>query len=86
MEPTEQDVTAALKMIGRAATVVRPARKITILEDEPDNRILECAATVQADLLATGDSDLLRLRVVEGIPIVRLADFLRLAPSEGDLE
>ena len=78
----EQDVTAALKIIGRAATIVRPVRKLTILEDAPDNRILECAVTVEADLIVTGDHDLLRLREFEGISIVRLADFLRSVPSE----
>ena len=79
---SEQDITAALKMIGRAATIIRPVRKITILEDAPDNRILECAVTGEADLLVTGDDDLLRLREFEGIPIVRLADFLRSVPFE----
>ncbi len=79
---SEQDITAVLKMIGRAATIIRPVRRITILEDVPDNRILECAVTGEADLLVTGDHDLLKLRKFEGIPIVRLADFLRLVPSD----
>jgi putative PIN family toxin of toxin-antitoxin system len=78
----EKDITAALKMIGRAATIVRPSRKMTVLEDLPDNRILECAVTAQADLIVTGDHHLLELREFEGIPIVRLADFLRMIPSE----
>jgi len=46
-DQSEQDITAALKMIGRLATIVRPVRKITVLEDVPDNRILECAITAQ---------------------------------------
>ncbi|MBH0204137.1 MAG: putative toxin-antitoxin system toxin component, PIN family [Nitrospira sp.] len=79
---SEQDITAALKMIGRAAPIVRPVRKITILEDAPDKRILECAVTGEADLLVTGDDDLLKLKQFEGIPIVRLADFLRAVPPD----
>jgi putative PIN family toxin of toxin-antitoxin system len=79
---SEQDISAALKMIGRAATIVRPVRRITILEDAPDNHILECAVTAAADLIVTGDDDLLKLKEFEGIPIVRLADFLRSVPSE----
>ena len=82
---SEQDITAALKLIGRAATIVRPVRKIAILEDLPDNRILECAVTGEADLIVTGDYDLLKLREFEGIPIVRLIDFLRLVPSDDGL-
>lgn len=83
---SEQDITAALKMIGRVAMIVRPVRGIAILEDAPDNRILECAVTGEVDLVVTGDDDLLRLGQFEGIPIVRLADFLRSIPLDGDSE
>ena len=34
----------------------------------------------QADLIVTGDHHLLHLREFEGIPLVRLADFLRMIP------
>jgi predicted nucleic acid-binding protein len=68
-------------MIGRIATIVRPVRKISILEDVPDNRILECATAAQAHLIVTGDRHLLKLREFEGISIVRLVDFLRTVPS-----
>jgi uncharacterized protein len=78
----EKDVTAALKMMGRVATIVRPTRTIAILSDVPDNRILECAVTVQANLIVTGDHHLLKLKEFEGISIVRLADFLRMIPSD----
>ena len=79
---SEQDITAALKMIGRSATIVQPVRKITILEDAPDNRILECAVTGEVDLRVTGDDGLLKLKKFEEIPIVRLADFLRSVPPD----
>ena len=79
-DQSEQHITAALKMIGRVATIVRPVRKITVLEDVPDNRILECAIAAQTNLIVTGDHHLLKLREFEGISIVRLADFLRTIP------
>ena len=78
----ERDVLAALKQISRAATIVRPARTVRVLEDVPDNRILECALSAQADLVVTGDHHLLALKEFEGIPLVRLADFLRMIPTE----
>jgi putative PIN family toxin of toxin-antitoxin system len=78
----ERDVLAALKQISRAATIVRPARTVRVLEDVPDNRILECALSAQADLVVTGDHHLLALKEFEGIPLVRLADFLRMTPAE----
>jgi len=77
----EKDIAAALKLISRAATIVRPVSTITLLEDRPDNRILECAATAQANVIVTGDQHLLKLRTFEGIPIVRVADFLRMIPA-----
>jgi len=78
----EEDVQAALKMMGRAATIVRPLRKVTVLKDLPDNRILECAFVAQAEMIVSGDRHLLDLKQFEGIPILRLADFLRLFPSD----
>lgn len=81
-DQSEKDVTAALKLISRAAGIVRPSRKVVALEDVPDNRILECAVTAKADLIVTGDQRLLALREFEGVSIVRLADFLRMVPPE----
>ena len=78
----DRDVVAALKLISRAATIVHPARTIEVLEDLPDNRILECAVSAQADLVVTGDHHILALKQFEGIPLVRLVDFLRMIPRE----
>lgn len=78
----ERMVTSALRTIARAGILARPRRRVAALADEPDNRILECA--VEADLIVTGDRDLLRLREFEGIAIVRLVDFLRLFPADDE--
>jgi putative PIN family toxin of toxin-antitoxin system len=78
----EEDVKEALKVISRAATVLKPIVRVKVLTDVPDNRILECALTAPADLVVTGDRHLLSLRKFQGIPIVRLADFLRMFPDE----
>jgi putative PIN family toxin of toxin-antitoxin system len=53
-----------------------PRRRISVLEDEPDNRILECASTGKADLIVTGDQAMLRLGEYKGIRIVALRDYL----------
>lgn len=65
---SEQDITGALKMNSRVATIVRPVRKITILKDAPDNRILECSVIAEADMVVTGDSHLLKLKEFEECP------------------
>ena len=48
-----------------------------ILHDPDDNRILECAVEGQAHLIVSGDRDLRRLKIYQGIPIVTPTDFLR---------
>lgn len=42
------------------ATLITPGgRRLNVVEDDPDNRILECALAARADYLVTGDSHLL---------------------------
>lgn len=72
----DSKVKAALKHISKVATVIKPSIKITLLQDETDNRILECAKAADADLIVTGDKHLLSLKEFEGIGITRIADFL----------
>lgn len=78
----EEDVVAALRLIGRAATIVKPSVRIMVLEDLPDNRILECSIEAAADLIVTGDHHLLRLKTYQDVAIVQVADFLRLFPED----
>jgi predicted nucleic acid-binding protein len=47
-----------------------------VLDDEPDNRILECAVAGQADIIITGDRTMLNLKRHERIRIVSLRQFL----------
>jgi putative PIN family toxin of toxin-antitoxin system len=56
--------------------LVKPARRINLLKDEPDNRILECAIYGKADLLVTGDKEILRLREYKGVKITSLKEYL----------
>lgn len=73
----EADITAYIRQIGRIAEVVRPTRVVSVLRDDADNRVLECAETGRVDLIVSGDRDLLRLKQYGTIPIVRPADFVR---------
>ncbi|MEW6675890.1 MAG: putative toxin-antitoxin system toxin component, PIN family [Nitrospirota bacterium] len=58
--------------------VVKPSRKIHVFKDEPDNRILECTITGKADVIVTGDKEVLKLREFEGIKIISLKEYLKL--------
>ncbi len=59
------------------ATFVIPKGRIEILKDEPDNRILECAIEGNADIIVTGDKDMLKLRKFKNIKIISLKYFLK---------
>jgi putative PIN family toxin of toxin-antitoxin system len=58
------------------AELVKPARRIHLLMDEPDNRILECAIYGKANLLVIGDKEILQLRQYKGIKIISLKNIL----------
>lgn len=60
------------------AEVARPRRKLRVLADEPDNRILECALTGGADATVTGDGAMLELKTFRGIRLISLRDYLDL--------
>lgn len=55
---------------------VAPRKRIEVLADAPDNRILECAMEGHADLIVTGDRAMLRLGSFDGIEIISLRAFL----------
>ncbi len=78
----EDDIRQVLKVVSRIAEVLKPAVRVRVLKDTPDNRILECAVEARADLVVTGDWHLLKLKEFEGISIVRLADFIRMFPDQ----
>ncbi|HKV46317.1 MAG TPA: putative toxin-antitoxin system toxin component, PIN family [bacterium] len=76
----EAAIVVYVRQIGRIAEIVRPHH--AVLRDQGDNRVLECAEAGQADLIVSGDRDLLRLKRYGAVPIVRPADFVRtLGPS-----
>jgi putative PIN family toxin of toxin-antitoxin system len=58
------------------AQIVKPVKRIHILEDEPDNRILECALHGKTDAIVTGDKGMLKLREFAGIRIMSLKEYL----------
>jgi len=59
--------------------LIYPRRKITILQDEPDNRILECADAGRANAIVTGDQAMLKLGIFKEVRILSLKNYLELA-------
>ena len=58
------------------ALVVTPKRRLRVVRDDPDNRILECAIAGRADAIVTGDKALLALKNFRGIPVATLRSYL----------
>ena len=64
--------------LSELAELIKPGRRVKIFMDEPDNRILECAIYGEADLLITGDKEMLQLREYKGVKIISLKEYLEL--------
>jgi uncharacterized protein len=78
---SEQELDDADRDIGAIATVVEPEVELSVLDDEPDNRILECAVASGASAIVTGDKELLALGSYEGIGTMTVAGLLYAFPG-----
>lgn len=79
---TREEISDTIATIVDAADVVEPKTKISVLSDDPDNRILECAIKAKADYIVSGDKHLLSLKVYKSIPILKPAQFLAILEKE----
>lgn len=73
---TVEDVQTVVALILLRGEAVNPVQPITLCRDPKDNQFLEAAVAGQADILVSGDQDLLVLQTVEQIPIVTPRIFL----------
>jgi len=62
--------------LSELALTVKPRRRLQVVKDEPDNRILECALTGRAEVIVIGDHSLLALGEYKGVRIIRLREYL----------
>jgi uncharacterized protein len=51
-----QRIARSLSVIRKTSLLVKPARTVTVIKDDPDNRFLECAHASSADYLVTGNT------------------------------
>ena len=71
-----EEISRTAVFLSDLAELVAPRRKLTVLDDEPDNRILECAVAGHASIIVTGDRAMLNLKTYEQIRILSLRQFL----------
>ena len=74
----EERAAEAIRVLRISATVIDPAMRLQVIErDHADNRILECAASANADFVVTGDrKHLLPIGRYHGIRILNAPRFL----------
>jgi putative PIN family toxin of toxin-antitoxin system len=76
---TDKQITEVVKYIREIATVINPEIPLSIIKEDPaDNKIIECAVSLNATYIVTGDKHLLSIKEYEGIKIVSPVEFLRL--------
>jgi len=71
-----EELARVAVFVAGVAEMIEPQTHIRVLADEPDNRILECAAAGDAALIVTGDKRMLALARYEGTAIVSLRSYL----------
>jgi uncharacterized protein len=64
------------KQLKKHITIVKPKSAVHLVQDEPDNRVIEAALEGNCAYIITGDNDLLRLKKFKNISIVKPEDFL----------
>lgn len=70
-------IESAKEYIEGCTERVEVTRRLSVITEDPDDdRILECAVASRSDAIITGDKDLLRRGVYEGIRILQVGDFL----------
>ncbi|MBE0627009.1 MAG: putative toxin-antitoxin system toxin component, PIN family [Burkholderiales bacterium] len=62
--------------VTELALIVAPKRRLRVVQDDPDNRILECAVAGRAEVIVTGDKALLALKLYGKIRILSLREYL----------
>lgn len=78
LEGREYTVERAVAKIALIATLIRPAHKVNVIKEDPDdNRVLECAVFAEADFIISGDTHLLSLKTYAGIDIITAGSFIK---------
>jgi putative PIN family toxin of toxin-antitoxin system len=79
---TGQDIQTVVSLILLRGEAVAPKERITACRDPKDDKFLEMAVSGRADVIVSGDQDLLVLHPFAGIPILPPAAFLQMLDAE----
>lgn len=72
----DETVTALIALLALRGELLAPTRKVKVCRDPNDDMVIEAALAGAADVIVTGDDDLLTLEEFEHIRLVTPRDFL----------
>ena len=76
-EESEEKIQAQVKLIMTFAELIQAKPEIDIIKsDQDDNKILDCAFSIRADFIVSGDHHLLELKEFKEIKILTPKQFL----------
>ena len=82
LERVGASVDELIEGYAELAQLVRPAPIApVVLRDPDDDHVLACALAAKADLIVSGDRDLLELKTYQGIPILTAVEALARLPQ-----
>ena len=79
---TDQDIQTLVALILLRGEEITPGEQISVCRDPKDDKFLEVAVAGRAEVIVSGDEDLLTLHPYAGIPIVPPREFLQLLSRE----
>ena len=82
LERIGASVDELIEGYAELAQLVRPAPIApVVLRDPDDDHVVACALAAKADLIVSGDRDLLELKAYQGIPILTAVEALARLPQ-----
>jgi putative PIN family toxin of toxin-antitoxin system len=72
----KEEISRVAVTLTEIAEWIEPSLRLSALQDDPDNRVLECAVFGRADMIVTSDKEMLRLRGYRDAKIVSLKAYL----------
>ena len=71
-----EELARVALFLSELATIAHPKRRLSVLDDDADNRVLECALAGRIDVIVTGDKRMLKLGSYGDFRIITIREFL----------
>ena len=71
-----EELARVALFLSELATTVRTKRRLSVLDDHADNRVLECGLAGRVDAIVTGDKQMLHLGPYGDFRIITIRQFL----------